>query len=81
MPMLERPQIEEAIAERFAAWRDRLLQEDATPLILIGIGHNGHSGQIVVCTLDEPEVYEPQVLAAFLRKAAIELDPTQRRAL
>lgn len=69
-----------AIAERFAVWRRRLQEEDGTPLICIGIGHNANLGTKILLTLDEPDLTE-EVLAAFLRDAAMQLDPRQRGAV
>lgn len=62
-------------------WEKRLQGDNATPLAVLGVRHApAPAGQLVVVTVDEPEMTD-QVLAGFFRKAAIMLDPTQRRAI
>lgn len=44
-------------AERFDEWRGKLVAENATPALAVGIGHGPKSGAIVVCVpegLDDP---------------------------
>jgi hypothetical protein len=57
--------------ERLNRWMDKLAAEDATPLILVAVGHNRNSGKLVVCTVED--VPDDQ-LALYLRGAAKELD-------
>lgn len=69
------------VGDRLPRWARRLEGDFATPLVLVAVRHAPDAvGQVVVLTVDEPEMTEV-VLAAFLRKAAIMLDPTQRRAV
>jgi len=42
--------------ERLKLWSRRLVEANATPLILIGFGHDQTSGQLVICTLDAEEL-------------------------
>lgn len=72
------------IDERLGLWRGRLVADHATPLIVIGIRH-ARAGSLrvggrVVITVDEPGMTN-QMVAAFLREAAIGLDPNQRSAI
>lgn len=42
--------------ERMNRWKDRLNENDSTPVILVGVGHNKVSGQIMVlCTEDRTD--------------------------
>jgi hypothetical protein len=54
--------------ERLASWAEKLKLSDATPMVLLGVGHHAHQGELVVCTLNEPEMSKTAVLA-FLRGA------------
>jgi hypothetical protein len=57
--------------ERLARWKLKLSLSHATPMVLLGVGHDAHSGQLVVCTLDEPEFTNERVRELLL--SAIEL--------
>lgn len=67
--------VEKINTDRLALWAQHLNESHATPLLLIGIGHDHTSGQLVLCTLNEDEI-TPAVLTAFLVEAIREL---QRR--
>jgi hypothetical protein len=73
-------QIETITRDRLTRWGYRVLDDHATPLVLVGIGHDAAAGRVSVYTVDEPEMTDAAI-AAFLRKAAIMLDPDQRRAV
>ena len=73
-------EIRAVCAERLAGrWTERMLQTHATPVCLIGVGHDHAQGQIVIATMEDPEVTD-QMIAAFLRWAAVQLDPGQEAA-
>jgi hypothetical protein len=59
-------------AERLASWRDRLKEENATPMVLIGVGHDHKSGQIVLCV---PEGVDDDLLIGSLAYALNALQP------
>jgi hypothetical protein len=59
--------------ERLDRWAARMRDSHATPLILIGVGHDENIGQIVVCTLDEPEITR-NVLRQLLQEALDQLE-------
>jgi hypothetical protein len=59
---------EQVTKERLACWADKLKLSNATPMVLLGVGHDRHSGDLVVCTLNEKEI-NPTALCAFLRGA------------
>ena len=58
--------------ERLNRGKERMSASHATPLCLIGVGHDHNSGQIVIVTLEEEEISIP-VLRAFLEKALSQL--------
>ncbi|GAI81422.1 unnamed protein product, partial [marine sediment metagenome] len=45
---MERIEIETIGKERLDKWQQRLIDEHATPVILVGVGHDHRSGQVVV---------------------------------
>lgn len=53
-------------AERLEVWRRELAGQHATPLLLMGVGHNEKSGQITICTLRDVDA---DTLLALLRDA------------
>ena len=77
----ERPQrvpVEMIIRERLTRWSKRLAEEHATPLLLMGIGHDENSGKINVLTCDEPDITD-EVVYQLLCKAASELRQRMRK--
>lgn len=54
---------EEITAKRLNDWSKRLAEEHATPLMLIGIGHDHTSGQIALCI---PEGIDMEILRTHL---------------
>ena len=57
---------EQITDERLNRWKERLRESHATPLCLIGIGHDHNSGTPVVVTLEEEEM-PLATLRLFLR--------------
>lgn len=45
--------IKEITDKRLYGWTRRLVAEHSTPLILLGVGHDGKSGQLTVLTVEE----------------------------
>jgi len=60
------------IAERLHRWGERLADGHATPVVLVGVGHDHALGQILVVTLDEHEI-RAEVIVAFLLSAVDQL--------
>lgn len=52
--------------ERLGRWEKRLVSSHATPALLLGIGHDHVSGQIVLCVTEEKTDAE---IIAFLQMA------------
>ncbi len=52
---------EEITEERLKRWKLKMSASHATPLVLLGVGHDHMSGKFVVCTLDEPEFTDARV--------------------
>lgn len=46
-------EIESICTERLGRWQKRLVDEHATPVLLLGVGHDHKSGQTVLCTLED----------------------------
>jgi len=58
--------------ERLGRWKNKLSAAHATPVCLIGVGHDHNTGQLVVCTTEEINDAE---LALMLRYALREIEP------
>jgi hypothetical protein len=65
--------VEQITEQRLAQWSKRLSESHATPIMLVGMGHDHVSGRVVICTLDEKEMTN-HALAAILRHAIKELE-------
>lgn len=46
-------EVREICRQRLAGWTKKLVAEHATPVLLLGIGHDNHSGQIVICATED----------------------------
>ena len=57
--------------ERLGRWTDRLVGEHATPVLLVGVGHDYKKGALVLCTLEDLDDVE---LLLFLRGAVHKLE-------
>jgi hypothetical protein len=57
--------------ERLQGWRNRLREETATPIFLIGVSHGQKSGQLVMCV---PEGVDDDLLVGSLRFALQSLE-------
>jgi len=53
--------------ERLTRWKELLVADNATPIVLIGVGHEHNSGQIDVCFPTDAHNAE---IAAILLEAA-----------
>jgi len=51
--MISTEEIEAICQERLGEWTKRLVGEHATPIVLVGVGHDHKSGQLVLCTTEE----------------------------
>lgn len=63
---MTKEQIEQINRERLEQWATRFADEHATPVILVGIGHDHKAGSIVIETTEE---MSDELVASFLRKA------------
>ncbi|HVI07014.1 MAG TPA: hypothetical protein VND65_01845 [Candidatus Binatia bacterium] len=63
---------EQITAERLTRWGIRMREAHATPLMLVGVGHDQNNGKIVICTLEEPEI-DTDTLRMLLQRALDEL--------
>jgi hypothetical protein len=39
--------------ERLGRWKQRLIEQHSTPLVMLAVGHDQKSGQLLVLTLEE----------------------------
>ena len=68
---------ERVTTDRLAAWARDLAGDHATPLLLVGVGHDHTRGTIVVCAVDDAEMTDAR-LRAFLRYAINHLAAARR---
>ncbi len=55
--------------ERLSRWSGHLIDEHATPFLLIGFGHDQRSGDVVLCACEETDdTTIRQVLRGILRR-------------
>ena len=50
--------------DRFASWSEKLLESKATPMLVIGMGHDDHNGEVVIVTC--ADVKNETIRAALL---------------
>jgi hypothetical protein len=46
-------EIEKICRDRLDRWIQNLVKEHATPVVLVGVGHDDQSGKVVICTTEE----------------------------
>lgn len=63
---MKREQINKINVERLTRWKDRLNEQHATPVILLGVGHDHKVGQCVILATEERTDAE---ILLFLREA------------
>lgn len=68
---MDTQQVREITTERLADWRNALVRNHATPVALIGVGHDHNSGELHLCITEDMPV---AVLQGFLAWAVRELE-------
>lgn len=68
---METGEIDDICRERLDSWRQRLVSEHSTPVMMLGVGHDHKKGQIELITLEEIDDYQ---LLVFLRYAVNEIE-------
>lgn len=63
---------EQITQERLKSWAKRLSEQHATPLLMLGMGHDANAGQLVVLTVED---VDDDMLVASLLFAAEQLKP------
>lgn len=63
-------QIQQITTDRLAKWAQRAIRNNATPMILINIGHGHNSGQISLCTVED---MDNRMLKALLQRVIEQL--------
>ena len=61
-------QCQEIGEERVASWVVKFVEEHATPFVMVGIGHDHKSGNIVLVTVDD-DIASRRTVKAILQKA------------
>lgn len=46
-------ELREITQDRLRSWGERLVENSATPVLLIGVGHGDRSGQLDVCLTED----------------------------
>ena len=59
-------EIEAIGRERLEGWRNRLVNEHSTPILLVGVGHDHKKGQVTLCV---PEEMSDEEIKYFLMGA------------
>lgn len=64
------------IEDRLNRWTDKLCAENATPVALLGIGHEHNGGKLIVCTLEDAGdgLLSELAIAKILRAAADQME-------
>ncbi len=65
-------QLKEWNRERLDLWAARMLQENSTPVLLLGVGHGAKSGQLTVCIPQEIPAETIELVVAFLYRELVE---------
>lgn len=63
---MNRKELRRHIGEKLVRWAKRLEQHHALPVVLIGAGEDGHSGEYVLCVPDVEAVEVMHVLRQVL---------------
>lgn len=61
------------VIDRLARWSQKLIESHATPLLVVGIGHDHALGNVVVLTIEDPSITSA-VVAGYLRNVIQELE-------
>lgn len=64
---MDTKQIRQINVERLGNWTHKMVSSHATPMLLIGVGHDHVSGKRVICTLED---MRDDVVTAFLLETA-----------
>ena len=51
-------EIKAIILQRLGSWAPSLEEEHATPILLVGVGHDHKLGQVVLCTTEDMSIEE-----------------------
>jgi hypothetical protein len=63
---MTKSEIELINVERLDGWEKQLTEHHATPILLVGVGHDHVSGKIHICVNED---FPDQHIQTFLRKA------------
>ncbi len=58
--------VEQITKQRLERWSAHFLKAHATPLLLIGMGHDHNIGQVVICTLEAEDLDKEQLRKLLL---------------
>ena len=63
--------VEEICKERIKMWMGKMVEVNATPVLMVGVGHGGPCGRVIVCALDD---VSDDMMAFFLREALNQIE-------
>lgn len=62
--------IEEICRDRVDRWIKRMVQDHATPIVLVAVGHDHHKGEMHVMTTEE---LDDETVAMFMEVATLRI--------
>lgn len=68
---MRREQINKINVGRLSRWKDRLNDTHATPVLMIGVGHDHYNGKVILCTTEDLTDSE---LLLFMQDACRQLE-------
>jgi hypothetical protein len=73
--MIPQEEVERICRERLEAWGKRLAEAHATPVLLLGVGHDHRSGEaVLVTTEDMPEEHLREIVSFLFRQVWLEAE-------
>jgi len=55
---MQRSQINKINVDRLTSWKNRLNEQHSTPMMLVGVGHDHKSGELMILVTEERTDYE-----------------------
>lgn len=74
---MDRQQVETICDTRLGSWKKRLVQSQATPIALLGMGHDWNSGKLIFCTTEDMPTDQIILTLLSAAKSLLEAMPGQ----
>lgn len=68
---MDRTRVRSIVEERLTAWGVILVENHATPLVVIGVGHDHRSGEIQLCRPEGDLMADDELILLLERTAAL----------